>query len=73
MGISGRIISEDITLQVEGSPDGFTNGIIFLLKNEEVGKEMGRKAREKVVRLHDWDIIAHKYQEALKRALVRVK
>ena len=73
MGISERIISEDIALQVEGSPDGFANGIIFLLKNEEVGKEMGRKAREKVVRLHDWDIIAHKYQEALKRALVRAK
>lgn len=73
MAVSKRIISEDIVLQVEASPEGFAQGIIFLLNNEEVGKEMGRKARERVVTLHDWNTLSHKYQEALKVALKRIK
>ena len=35
----------------------------------EVGKEIGKKARERVVRLHDWDMLARKYEKALKEVL----
>lgn len=69
MGISEEIIPEDSALQVDGTPEGFAQGLNFLLRNEEVGRQMGKKARNRVVRLHNWDILAHKYLEALKEVL----
>jgi len=69
MGISREIIPENCAVKVENSPEGFARGINFLLNNEEVGREMGRKARERVVRLHGWDILAKKYEKALKEVL----
>ncbi|TET66465.1 MAG: hypothetical protein E3J56_14370, partial [Candidatus Aminicenantes bacterium] len=68
-----EIVPEDCALQVEGSPEGFAQGINFLLNNEEVRKEIGRKARERVARFHDWNTLAHKYQEALKGVLEQAK
>jgi len=69
MGISEEIIPQDCALQVDGSPEGFAQGINFLLSNEEIGKEMGTKARERAVRLHDWNTLAKKYEKALKEVL----
>ena len=69
MRISRDIIPEDCAHQVEVSPEGFARGINFLLTNEDVGKEMGMKARERALRSHDWDMLAKKYEEALKEVL----
>ena len=66
-GISREIIPDDCALRVENSPEGFALGIHFLLKNEEFGKKMGRLARQRVVRLHEWGLLAEKYEEALRQ------
>lgn len=47
----------------------YGKGINSLLNNQGVGREMGRKARERVVRLHDGDTLAKKYKKALKEVL----
>jgi len=64
-----EIIPKDCVLLTENSPKGFAKGITFLLDNPEIGKEMGERAREKVVKFNDWDILAQKYEEALEEVL----
>jgi glycosyltransferase involved in cell wall biosynthesis len=65
IGISKEIIPEDSALLVDATPEDFAKGINFLLRNEEDARQMGKKARNHVTRLHNWDILAHKYLEAL--------
>lgn len=67
--ISDKIIPKDCALLVESSPEGFARGIKLLLSDEKLGEEMGRKARERVVRLHDWDTLAKKYEKVLRQVL----
>ena len=69
MGVSKEIIPKDCILRVENSPKSFAQGIIFFLRNEKMAKEMGKKARELVVKLYDWDILAKKYEEAFEHVL----
>ena len=64
-GISRQIIPDDCALKVENSPEGFAQGIHFLLKNKEFGERMGRLAREKVVSFHDWGMLAEEYEKTL--------
>ena len=70
MGVSRKIIPDDCVLTVNGSPEEFARGINFLLNNEKIGQEMGGRAREWVVRSHDWDRLAMTYEKALKKALL---
>ena len=69
MGISQKIIPDDCVLTVDATPEAFAQGITSLLNNEKSGQEMGKKAREWVVRSHDWDRLAMTYESALKKAL----
>ena len=70
LGISRKIIPDDCALTVNGSPEEYARGITFLLNNEKFGQEMGGRAREWVVRSHDWDRLAITYEKALQKALI---
>lgn len=71
MGISEEMLPENCVLRVEHSPEGFAQGIKFLLRNEDIAKEMGRKARELTVRSYDWNILVWRYEKALRQVLER--
>jgi glycosyltransferase involved in cell wall biosynthesis len=73
MGTSHEIIRQNCTLLVKDSPEGFAQGINFLLSNKEIAKEMGRRARELVVRSYDWNILARGYEDALVQIYTRAQ
>ena len=50
----------------EGEPKQWIEKIDFLINNKEEGIEMGKKGREFVSHIFDWDIIAQKFLESIK-------
>jgi glycosyltransferase involved in cell wall biosynthesis len=69
MGICPEIIPENSCLLVDDSPEGFAKGIIYLLKNDKTRINIGEKARERIVKLHNWDILAELYRDVLYEAV----
>lgn len=57
---------DDYLFWVDGSPSGFSQGIIYLLNNEELRVKIGQKGRETVVNLYASDISGERYETVLK-------
>ena len=60
MSSSEEMLPEDCTLRVKDSPEGFAQGVSFLLSNQEIARRMGKKARELTVKSYDWNMLAKK-------------
>lgn len=69
MNISKEMLPKDCLLQVENSPQGFAAGINSLLDKKIMARKMGKKARELVVGLYNWDDLASRYKKALEEVL----
>jgi len=52
VGETKKLVDEKVGFLVSKSPEEIANKIKFLLENPEIAEQMGRKARERVVRNH---------------------
>jgi glycosyltransferase involved in cell wall biosynthesis len=69
MGISGDVLPDDSIVKAPHSPGGIAGKIISLLKDGQLREEIGKRARRCVETLYDWDVLASKYEAALRRAV----
>jgi glycosyltransferase involved in cell wall biosynthesis len=57
-----EIINDSCGIMVnENNPEEVSQAILKLLENDNLRKEMGKKAREYILKNFSWDIIANKY------------
>ena len=68
-GLQSIIKHEKTGLIVEKSPQAVKEGLKRLMKDEELRRKMGRRAREIAVERYSWDIVAKKTEEVYNRVL----
>lgn len=68
MTVSGETFPDDTVLRVERTPAGYAEGILGLLADGSAAAEMGRKGRDLVAKRNTWDILGHRYAEAIRLA-----
>ena len=69
MGIPKEMIPDNCVLTVDKSPEGFAEGICFLLNNRELALEMGKRARELAEQSYDWNMLVLQYEQAFKEVV----
>lgn len=54
----GIDVTPEENILITDDPEEFAKKILYLLKNEEMRRKMGEKARELIVRKYSWDVIS---------------
>lgn len=57
-GCEGLAVTRESDILVEDKVDGFAKAIVALLRNDDLTRKIGQKARETAVRSYDWSDIA---------------
>jgi glycosyltransferase involved in cell wall biosynthesis len=66
MGLAGDILPDDCIFRTENTPEALAAGILELIGNPDRGMAMGQRARDLVVRNHQWPDLAVTYEAALR-------
>ena len=64
-------VFEKAAVLVENSPEGFAQGIKYLLENPKKAREMGWKGRQKVLQCYQWEQVVEKLEGYLLRLVDR--
>ena len=68
IGTDHELVREGCVLLVDHSPEGFAQGIIQLLRQETLCRDMGRRGRRIVSKSYNWDVLAREYEKVFKKA-----
>ena len=66
----GIDVTPEENILITDDPEEFAKKVLYLLRNEEIAKKMGEKARDLIERKYNWDLIAeniHRIYEDCKK------
>jgi glycosyltransferase involved in cell wall biosynthesis len=63
IGAEGILAEPDHDVMIADDPRNFADKIIYLLRNPDKAKDMGRKARKLIEEVYDWEVIRRKMEK----------
>lgn len=73
LGAEGLPFVSGREILLEDEPEGFARAVSSLLNDSNQRAAMGIAARQKVIREHNWDIVAQKVEQILEHVIENVK
>jgi sugar transferase (PEP-CTERM/EpsH1 system associated) len=70
IGAEGIDVTPEENILIADDPEEFAEKVLYLLRNEEVARKMGKRARELMEEKYNWDLIAkniHRIYEGCKK------